>query len=341
VGAVTRLAQTSSALALAASAFGCGTSSGPVLERVEPRVPPEANLRADVLLVRRVDSCAIGSPCDSRDPENCFHLSDEAGPVLLFEPSGLDFVPLGDERIATAELSGCFGLDIDDEGAAALREAFDQLRTRVFQLSEGRIDIEFHVADIGPVAAGFKRWEGGTGLFLEPFALEAQGLPLLGAETDYTFAVTGVSDLSGGYLPKIEPCGGTNWEQQGGLGGAAYTWLSADCVSASTLLWHLHVQTRFGLRDVNEFPDVYAGQYPDCGAADADPSSWFPGPEDCAVDPDSPTCGERCGFGEEFESHVLKAHFPASFIGNHCANGLMDWDETGVDSGGICDRLGR
>ncbi len=329
------------ALACALLSVGCGTSSGPVLERVEPRVPPEANLRADVLLVRRVDSCAIGTPCDSRDPDDCFYLSDASGPVLEFEPSGLDFVPPDDARVATAELSGCFGLDLDDDTAATLRDSFEQLRTRVFQLSEGRVDIEFHVADLAPVAAGFKRWEGGTGLFLEPFALEEQGLALLGSDTDYTFAVSGVTDLSGGLLPKIEPCGGTNWEEQGGLGGAAYTWLSADCVSASNLLWHLHIQTRFGLRDVNAFSDAFAGQYPACGRAGVEPSSWFPRPEDCATDPDSPTCGERCSFGDEFQSHVLKAHFPASFIGNHCANGRRDWDESDVDSGGVCDRLGR
>lgn len=321
--------------------LGCGTSGGTVLERVEPRVPPEANLRADVLLVRRVDSCAIGTPCESRDPDECFYLSDDTGPALLFQPNGLEFVPPDDERVETAELSGCFGLDLDDGAAAALRATFDELRTRVFQLSEGRIDVDFRTHDLAPITAGFKRWEGGTGLFLQPFALETDGLALLDRETDYTFAVSGVTDRAGGYLPKIEPCGGTNWEAQGGLGGAAYTWFSASCVSPATVMWHLHTQTRFGLRDVNDFADAYEGQYPACGRAEPDPESWFPGVDDCATDPDSPTCGERCGFGDEYASHVLRAHFPASFVGNHCANGSMDWDETGVDSGGVCERLGR
>lgn len=341
MGAVSRGLEGSFAVTLACAVCGCGTSGGPVLERIEPRVPPEASLRADVLLVRHVDSCAVGVPCESRDPDDCFYLSDETGPALLFQPNGLDFVPPDDERVETAELSGCFGLDLDAEAMASLRATFGELRTRIFQLSEGRIDIEFRTQEIGPISAGFKRWEGGTGLFLEPFALESDALALLGSETDYTFAVSGVTNLAGGYLPKIEPCGGTNWEAQGGLGGAAYTWFSASCVEPANVLWHLHAQTRFGLRDVNDFADAYAGQYPACGRAEADPASWFPGVDDCATDPDSPTCGERCGFGDEYESHVLRAHFPASFVGNHCANGSMDWDEIGVDSGGVCDRLGR
>lgn len=334
-------AQSSCVVALALGGFGCGTSGGPVLERVEPRVPPEANLRADVLLVRRVDSCAIGTPCESRDPDHCFYLSDDSGPVLLFEPNGLDFVPPDDERVETAELSGCFRLDLGDDVAASLRASADELRTRIFQLSDGRIDIEFRTHDLDPITAGFKRWEGGTGLFLEPFALESEALSRLSSETDYTFAISGVMDLAGGYRAKIDPCGGTNWEQQGGLGGAAYTWLSENCISDADLLWHLHTQTRFGLRDVNAFADAYDNRYPACGRAAADPASWFPRAEDCATDPDSPTCGERCGFGDEYASHVLRAHFPASFVGNHCANRRMDWDETGVDTGGVCDRLGR
>ena len=80
------------ALACALLAVGCGTSSGPVLERVEPRVPPEANLRADVLLVRRVDSCAIGTPCDSRDPDDRFYLS--AAWLMRPAPPALSVCPL-------------------------------------------------------------------------------------------------------------------------------------------------------------------------------------------------------------------------------------------------------
>jgi hypothetical protein len=30
-----------------------------------------------------------------------------------------------------------------------------------------------------------------------------------------------------------------------------------------------------------------------------------------------------------------------SFVGNHCRNGVMDYTEEAVDSGGICDLLGR
>jgi hypothetical protein len=326
-------------VALGALALGCGTNGGPVLELIEPRVPPEAHPRMDVLLVRSVESCAIGEPCSSADPDECFHLSDAEGPVLLFEPPGLQFVPPDDERVQTAELSGCFRLDMDDETAAAWRATFDALRTRIFQLSEGRIDIELQTHDLGPIDAGFKRWEGRTGLFLEPTAL-SDALPLVSRETDYSFAVTGL-DPMGGYLPRIELCGGSNWEEQGGFAGTAYTWLSANCDDPTGILGHFFIQTGFALRDVNDFPDPYDGDYPACGNASRDPSEWFPSADECSRDPDSPTCGQRCQFDDAFASHVLRAHFPASFIGNHCRNGVMDWDETDVDAGGVCDRVGR
>jgi hypothetical protein len=84
--------------------------------------------------------------------------------------------------------------------------------------------------------------------------------------------------------------------------------------------------------------------YPPCGTAADDPALWFPRGDDCAVDPDAASCGQpSCDEGEDFAHHLLTAHWPRgrAFIGNHCANGLQDYDETDIDAGGVCDLLGR
>src|SRR5262249_43012855 len=154
-------------------------------------------------------------------------------------------------------------------------------------------------------------------------------------------------DQGMGTLPKIEPCGGTNWQAQGGFGGAAYTWLSRSCVTDAQLRWHLLYQAYFALRDVVGFDDLYADAYPPCGQGDADRQRWFPRPGDCALDPDAPSCGQTNCDETAFAAHVLTTHWPTErptepgIIGNHCRNGRTDFDETAPDVGGVCDRLGR
>ena len=90
--------------------------------------------------------------------------------------------------------------------------------------------------------------------------------------------------------------------------------------------------------------DVATGTYPACGRGAADPTSWFPFPDDCTTDPDATTCGaSTCADRDAFYSHLLSAHWARGrpFNGNYCADGRMDFDETGVDTGGRCDLIGR
>jgi hypothetical protein len=322
--------------------LGCGSSSGPVLERVDPRVPPRWRLRADVFFVNDVVSCAIGRPC-SRDLDTCFALSG-AGTPLYFEPNGIQFVSPGDERIASADQSGCFRLALDADVHAAVSQALADFRGSVFRLSGGQIDLDYRSHDLPPITAGFKRWEGGNGIFLEPAALEGDGLSKVHGDTDYVFAVSGETDPGLGPLPTINPCGGTNWQEQGGFGGTAYTWFSSSCATSDRFLRHMLHQTYYALRDVTRHDNVYADRYPQCGRGDPDPERWFPRPDDCAVDPDVSSCGDpQCANGDAFLAHIFDAHWPdePGVIGNHCRNAVQDFDETSIDQGGICDRIGR
>jgi hypothetical protein len=348
-----RLAKSGLLLALPLLA-ACGSTSGPVLERVKE--PPGSNVRVDVLLVRDVESCAIGDVCRAADIDQCFTMSDAAGARLAFRPETVLFVPPDSPEIQLAEQASCFRLTIDTQSRAAIQSGFDALRQQAFQLSDGEILLDLHVHDLGPIDAGFKRWEGKTGIFLQPTALEQVGFPVVSRETDYVYSVTGSADLDFGLAPKVEECAGTNWLDKGGFGGASYTWVSAPCAVGAQLLWHFLAQSYFALRDIVHFPNLYginqAGgeqlhRYPACGRATADPQDWFPLGSECFVDPDSATCGSNvCSTAQgsnTFVRHLLTEHWPKEpdMVGNHCRNGEEDFDEFGPDMGGVCDLIGR
>lgn len=327
-------------LCLAFTLSACGKTSGKVLETVTHDIDAEDRPRVDVFIPHATESCAIGDACTA-DTSRCFTLSDSNGVVQAFNPGGIDFVPPGDPRITAAPQSGCFRLVVSPTLRTTIAQAFNQLREDVLTLSERRIDLDIRLHDLDTVAAGFKRWENGTGIFLQPTAIEAAGLPLVGADMDFAFAMTGDPE-PGTYTPTIQPCGGTNWEMQGGFGGSAYTWLSSSCATESQIRYALLAQAFFGMRDVAGLGESFRRNYPACGRATAEPSTWFPSPSDCGTDPDAPTCGETgCTDDPAFIGHLLTAHWPPHFIGNHCANGVMDFGETDIDVGGVCDRLPR
>lgn len=324
---------------LSLGAWACGNTSEPVIERVAPRVPPAFTHRVDVFLVTGVGACAIGSPCVAADPTRCFYVRSEAE-TSYFEPGSFEFAPASDPRVESATQAACFQLDLDVEGQELAAQSFRDLRNAVFQLSQGNVNLDVRLHVVTPSGGDFMSW-GSDGIFLQPTSLSGVGLPLMNRDSDFTFAVTGESS-SLSSLPKIDPCGGTNWQLRGGLGGAAYTWLSTSCLAPDTIQWHLLYQAAFAMRDVIGLATPEVDGYPGCGQSVDDPKQWFPRPSDCSSDPDAPSCGDvRCD-GEAFAAHIFEAHWPtgAGLIGNHCRNGRKDYDEVAADTGGVCDELG-
>lgn len=330
------------ALVGASLVWACGSTSGPVLERRVERVPPDSTNRVEVFLVSHVAGCAIGRPCATNDAEACFFV-ERPTETLYFDRRGLELVAEDDPRVATAAQSACFELDLDESARAELSDRFSTLRSRVFQLSDGQLDLDLRLHVVAPETGDFKLWEGGSGLFLQPSSLESSGLPLMSPDSDFVFAITGEGDPARESWPKVDPCGGTNWQAQGGLGGTAYTWLATSCVSDDSLLWHLMYQAYFAVRDVHGVEGPSGDGYAACGQTSDPPPSYFPRPSDCLTDPDAPDCGRTSCDEEAFARHVLTSHWPPEpgLIGNHCRNGRQDFDETGPDSGGVCSALGR
>jgi len=339
---VRTVASLASALALAAL-LGCGGTSAKILERVDSAAPPVSNLRVDVILLRSVSTCAIGKQCTAGDPSNCFYVADAAGPRISFSTDGLRFVRPGDPAIQTADRAQCFTLVLDDATTAAVRELMTGLRAQVFQFSDGNIDLDIHFREIaGNVDAWFIRYY--TGLFLEPDALNGIALGSVSRDTDLVYAITGYRDPDTTLQPKVDYCNGTNKFSLGVLGASPYTWMAMTdrCLRPETLLGTFMLQTYLGMRDIAGV--VNPRTYPACGEGDPDPHTWYPGTDDCTRDPDAPACGlSSCPDTTAFYKHVLTTHWRQStpYNGNYCADGRMDYDETDIDSGGVCDLIGR
>ena len=334
--------------AVLAGGLACGGSSAKILERLDGATPPGSTLRVDAFLVRAVASCAVGPACTSPDRDRCFHIADRSGARVQFDTAGLRFVPPGDPAAMAGpgEQVQCFRLVLDDAGVAAADEALRALRTRVFQDSGGDINLDVRLHEVPAIEAGLSPF--GLGLFLQPGALAGVATSMVTRETDFVYAITGSSDPESGLSPRIEACSGTNRSAQGAIGGSAYTWMtmSASCDRDVSFLFSFTwtLQLSYGLRDVVQAPDLYDRDYPACGQGDPDTTRWFPSVEDCTTDPDFMACGAAtCVDREAFYSHMLARHWKrgAPFNGNHCSDGRMDRDETGIDTGGVCDLIGR
>jgi hypothetical protein len=326
-----------------AGVLGCGGTSAKVLERVDAAAPPVSNLRVDVFLLRSVSTCAIGRQCTAADPSNCFYVADAAGPRISFSTDGLRFVRPGDPAIVTADRVQCFTMILEDTAAVAIRELMKGLRVQVFQASNGNIDLDIRIRELtGNLDAWFTRYY--TGLFLPPEALNTVALGSVSRDTDLVYAITGFRDPDTTLQPKLEFCNGTNKFSLGVLGASPYTWMAVTdrCLRPETLMGTFMIQVGQGMRDIAGVMNPRT--YPACGDGDPDPLTWFPDTDECTRDPDAPTCGlSSCPDQAAFYKHVLTTHWRQSvaYNGNYCADGRMDYDETDVDSGGVCDLIGR
>jgi hypothetical protein len=313
-----------------AAVVGCGGTAAKILERVDGAAPAGSKPRVDIFLLRSVSSCAVGRACTAGDASQCFYVADAAGPRTSFATDGLRFV-----RVA------CFKLVLDDPTAAAARELMTRLRASALEASGGNIDLNLQFHEVASLEAGFVRFD--TSLFLPPDALETVALASINKDTDFVYVVSGFRDPETALQPRVDYCAATNWLAHGVLGASPYTWMpmSERCRRPELVLETFLIQAFFAMRDLAGVPTPR--DYPACGRGDPDPRQWFPGPEDCTVDPDAPACGmTNCPNQAEYFAHILSAHWPrtAPYNGNYCADGRMDYDETGVDSGGVCDLIG-
>jgi len=337
-------------LLLGAFASGCDNSSAKILERLDAATPPGSNLRLDVFVVRLATTCAIGPACARADPGVCFTLSDSSGPQIQFDPNQVQFVPPGDARIATAEQSRCFALGLDAGQVAAIGDQTTSLRSLVFQATRGEMNLDIRLHEIAAAEVSFINYQGGV--FLRPTALGSMVQSVVNRDTDFVDVVTGFDDRDSGLMPTMNQCAGTgrpgtdSGQPANGGVGSPFSWigLSPRCLQETAFLSTFMIQLWVGLHDVTRFTGLYDQGYPGCGMGQPDPGLWFPETGDCTRDPDVSTCGRgACPDLDTFYTHILSAHWPRgrAYSGNHCSDGRMDFDETAIDEGGLCDVIGR
>ncbi len=150
----------------------------------------------------------------------------------------------------------------------------------------------------------------------------------------------------------------------GGYSSSSMSVMRISMLSASNVIIHefLH-QLDYALEYTSRIYDIYsinrltcsqAKSF--CGNADPDTYKWFPSTDWLGCDPDYPAC--TCQVGEapdeyyaancpsdhnicldDFYKHMLQKHIRpgTNIILSHCKDGVNDYGETGVDSGGRCN----
>jgi hypothetical protein len=338
-------------------ATACGQSSGSVLERI-PDAPPSDGvkppssdvqvLKLDYFIVNDLQSCAAGDPCRN-DPDmrssDCIEFERDDGSRIGFRGDTVEFLPPDQVLAGYYAQVQCFSLTLDQRSIDEVDANFDALRSRIYSLSGTEILLDVRKHELGTVGARLVRYSNEAGGFFVPADTLDAAVPLASDDTAFTFAITGDRDPDQGLTPVLDYCGGSVRELEQGLAGAGYTWLTSGCTDIDGLVRHWLFQVLVERREVNGFDNRYSrDNYPACGAANADPTEWFPSPDDCSSDPDAPTCGNRCDESDDaYLSHLLHAHWPNDFVGNHCQNGREDttFGEVGVDTGGVCDDVMR
>jgi hypothetical protein len=298
--------------------------------------------RVELFLLRDIAVCAVGNPCTA---ETCLALSDDAGTAQISFADDDLFrgLPPADPAVAAAPLSQCLRLTLDDAAAAAAQDAALAWISDVMLFTRGAIELEIVVHEIPFAEMTMSHW--GPGLWVAPWDLE----PLVEGEvtpaSSFVVVTHGVRDAATGLHHDLGGCGGT-YGADLGFGGTGYSWVPAtsnafwfECATSDVYMHEWQHQLHWALNELSGFDDLYDGVYPACGLGDPDPTKWFPDTHECNVDPDFPACGETdCGAGSTVNRHMLRVHWTAGrrLVGNHCRDGVRDFEETGVDAGGDC-----
>jgi hypothetical protein len=301
-----------------------------------------AKLRTDVFLIEQLGVCIAGNPCPAAAPaKGCLPILDGGGKVSVSYAidSQLSITPYEPTSNAT-----CLQLTLSSAEEATLRQEVQQFASNVETWSHGALalDIRFHV--LPTVSSSLSVYI--HSLWPSPWDLEPVLRPALTPSTSFVMVSGGLRDPSGLH-PGLDYCG-LSFGADHGLAGAGYSWVphtgditSFECGKHGVFEIEWFHQLYFAVHSLSGFHDLYPKTFPACGQGDPDPLRWFPDPDpNITKDPDSPFCGQDGSTvaNDPAIEHVLETHWPAmrSFVANHCRDGVKDYGETGLDSGGNC-----
>lgn len=296
-------------------------------------------LRMDVVIYTELRVCMIGDTCNN----NCLSIEDDTRtPKVRFAKNGnLAVVPPGDPRIATANVSQCMTTQLDATERTNLRTSLELLKANLATWTGNTLllDVQFHEVSASSVMILYAF----DAVWIGPGELPAAVKSSLSADTDFVIVTHDVRDDSLGWHLPFGYCA-LSFDHPNGAAGAAYSWVprtmsseTFECATYDAYRDHFTGMLYNAVTTLSPFDDLYDGTYPACGAGDPDSSRWFPDPGACFMDPDWTQCG-AAGCEMDFKQHMFERHWVRDLVtsANHCNNGVMDFGESGVDSGGNC-----
>jgi hypothetical protein len=237
----------------------------------------------------------------------------------------------------------CLDLTLSADDVTSLEAELSTFGDNIKMWSKGALSLELNVHVLPRLATSMSSVYD-RGLWLAPWDIKSIVTPAIAKNTSFIIESSGLHDPAGLHLSP--PACGSTFAGEYGIGGAGYSYVPRtgnsapfECgVHGSYEIEWMH-QVHFALDNLNGYHDLYGTSFPPCGQGDANPRLWFPDPDpNIRRDPDSPICGTTNPISnDQAMQHVLSTHWPGqSFVANHCRDGVKDYGESGVDSGGNC-----
>ena len=321
-----------------------------------------------VFILSPVSTCIAGNEfysgnvCRGEKCGDCDCTAEDFDPPVPI--TGISPEHINDPAYSGYRYRECFEITLTEAEIAAIKRDMELTRDEVFKWSGGNLWLELDIRVLPHTYLGFVAPDFAFG----PFEVDDELLnPYVSTETDFVYVVVGGIDhtrnLQLGYW-----CGGSYGEMSIHGAGYAYIQYQPGCNSVSIngeqvyepLIHEWMHNLDWALYNIDQVPDLYQFNGPDwatwqpaswpaCKQGAPDPLAWFPSVDFCEWDPDwmdcnnvasaglCPHAGEVAGMSSWYE-HVISVHYPrhVDFNGNFCRDGVQDWGETGVDSGGAC-----
>lgn len=309
-----------------------------------PENPGPSEVQFDVYLLTRAATCIVGEPGNDVKVYNAdgsvaasFTLLPDKSLPRSIKPS----------RMAQGEYPEeiCLTLDLTPQEQEEIKAEIDTFARNIEAWTDGAIVPKIRIISIeGEIALQ----SFGTGWTIGPKNIKELASPYLDRNTDFIFLTHGIGDHEKNLYLGIPYCGIGAY---GELAGSGYSWLPKtsfwfdfECATADNYGHEWMHRLDVTLTQLMGLRDVPMSQYPACGAGGLDSFSWFPNPDRVINDVDAPWCGSEPSGNDEVTKHLLGFHYDptmrhyafSGLYGNHCRNGLQDFDETGIDEGGSC-----
>lgn len=296
-----------------------------------------------VYMLNHVSTCFVGKPCSG---DGCVGLRDDGNRLVeAFTDASFQAVRPAELRRFPGAKTICLELSMTAPERQEIFAELERFRRNMVAWSEAAFDIKLHYFPIEKLELDLARWD--AGLWVAPWNMRAQAAAVLDFLPDFNLVVQPIRDAQRRLHHDLGGCGGTFGAEPGlGVAGAGWSWVPKtrssfffECAERAVFAHEWLHQVHWALFHLSHWKDRF-GDKLSCGMQQTgDPRGWFPDSHQCSRDPDFPRCGQRdCGGNDVVNQHIVTSHWDRNrnLQTNHCRNGVRDFGETGVDTGGDC-----